>query len=675
MKQKKEDKLRIKEISDLIREHAHNYHVLDDPVIEDSEYDKLFQELLLLEGKFPELISKTSPSQRVGSKPLDGFSKVNHGTPMLSLENAFQGKDLEDFDKRVRERLLTEDSIEYCCEPKLDGVAVNLFYEKGILSKAATRGDGAVGEDITHNIRTLPSVPLELIAEEGGTKIPNLLELRGEVFIEILEFKKINEYFEKTGNKVFANPRNAAAGSLRQLDPAITASRPLKFFIHGYGTSDFSNNEIPTNQFDMLKLLKSWGFPVNPEIKIVLGIEACKKYFKEIETKRESLPYEIDGVVYKVNNFNLQKRLGNMSRAPRWAIAMKFPAETAKTSVNKISFQVGRLGSITPVAELAPTKVGGVTISNASLHNFDEVERLDVREGDEVIIKRAGDVIPQITKVVSNSVKRKSKLKLPRSCPSCGSKLVREEGFSALRCTKGEDCPDQLIEIIKHFVSRNAMNIEGLGDKIIRLLIQKGLVEKISDLYKIKKENIISLEGFGSKSSSNLVNSIQFSKQTSLQRFIYALGIREVGEATALNLALNFENIENLMKARKDELIEINDIGPIAADYIFDYFSNKKSLKLLKELHSLGLKLSSPSKDSSSSFSGKTLVLTGTFSSLSRSELKENLIIKGAKVSSSISSKTDFLIRGDNPGSKVSRAEELKIKILSEDEFLKKFNK
>tara|TARA_Y100000590_G_scaffold10122_2_gene12457 strand:+ start:3804 stop:5831 length:2028 start_codon:yes stop_codon:yes gene_type:complete len=675
MKQKKEDELRIKEISDLIREHSHNYHVLDDPEIEDSEYDKLFQELISLEKKFPELISDTSPTQRVGSKPSEGFNKVNHGTPMLSLENAFVGKDLEDFDKRVRERLLTEGSIQYCCEPKLDGIAVNLFYEKGVLSKAATRGDGTVGEDITHNIRTLPLVPLKLIQKEGSMKVPNSLEIRGEVFIEKLEFKKINEYFNKTGIKAFANPRNAAAGSLRQLDPTVTASRPLKLFIHGYGTSESSYNKIPTNQFDMLELFKAWGFPVNPETKVVEGVEACKNYFKEIEVKRKDLPYEIDGVVYKVNNFILQERLGNVSRAPRWAIARKFPAETAKTLINAITFQVGRLGSITPVAELEPVKVAGVTISNASLHNFDEVERLDVRKGDQVIIKRAGDVIPQITRVVlQESVKRKSKLKLPKSCPSCTSTLVREEGVSALRCIKGEECPAQLIEIIKHFVSRNAMNIEGLGDKIIRLLIKEGLVEKVSDLYKIKKEDIVSLEGFGPKSSANLENSIQSSKDTSLQRFVYALGIREVGEATALNLALNFQNIENLIEATKAELTEINDIGPIAAGFIFEYFSNKNSLSLLKELRELGLNLSAPKKDDSSNFSGKTIVLTGVFSSLSRSELKENLIVRGAKVTSSVSSRTDFLISGVNPGSKVSKAQELKVEILTEEELLKILN-
>tara|TARA_B100000586_G_scaffold239147_1_gene191269 strand:+ start:362 stop:2389 length:2028 start_codon:yes stop_codon:yes gene_type:complete len=675
MKPKKADQLQVEKLSTLIRTHSYKYHVLDEPEIEDSEYDVLFQELLSLEERFPELLSKSSPTQRVGSKPLSGFKKISHGSQMLSLDNAFSIKDLDDFDKRVKERLAIEEDVEYCCEPKLDGVAVNLFYKNGYLDKAATRGDGTVGEDITHNIKTLPSVPLELLRNKEVTSIPTSLEVRGEVFIESSEFKKINKKLEEEAKKPFANPRNAAAGSLRQLDPKITASRPLKFFIHGYGGSDSPVEEIPNNQFEMLQLFKKWGLPINPETETVNGIESCIEYFSKIESKRKALPYEIDGVVYKVNNFNLQQRMGKVSRAPRWAVARKFPAETGKTVINSISFQVGRLGSITPVADLEPVKVGGVTISNASLHNFDEIDRLDVREGDVVIIKRAGDVIPQITKVdLKDSVKRKPKIKLPKTCPSCNGELFRDEGAAALRCLKGQECPAQLVEVIKHFVSRNAMNIDGLGDKIIRLFIEKKIIKTVSDLYKIKEEDTISLEGFGSKSSSNLIESIKASKDTSLQRFIYALGIREVGQATALNLAINFNDIKRLMEVPKEDLIEINDIGPVAAGFIHDYFSDKNSIELVNELISLGLKLSPPQTDNSSKFSGKTIVITGSFTSFSRNEIKEQLIVRGAKVTSSISTKTDFLISGEKPGSKLSKAEELNIKTLNEQEIIDLLN-
>tara|TARA_Y100000590_G_scaffold101289_1_gene115020 strand:+ start:3131 stop:5158 length:2028 start_codon:yes stop_codon:yes gene_type:complete len=671
MKPRKEDQLRVEKLSILLRSHSYKYHVLDAPEIEDSEYDVLFQELLSLEEKFPELLSKASPTQRVGSKPLSGFKKITHGSQMLSLDNAFGIKDLKEFDKRVKERLVLDEDLEYCCEPKLDGVAVNLIYKNGFLDKAATRGDGTTGEDITHNIKTLHSVPLELFKNKDVPAVPTSLEIRGEVFIESSEFKKINRKLEEEEKKPFANPRNAAAGSLRQLDPKITASRPLKLFIHGYGGSDSSIEEVPNNQFGMLQLFKKWGLPINPETETANGIESCIDYFSKIERKRKTLPYEIDGVVYKVNNFNLQQRMGKVSRAPRWAIARKFPAETGKTVINSISFQVGRLGSITPVADLEPIKVGGVTISNASLHNFDEIDRLDVREGDVVIIKRAGDVIPQVTKVdLKESVKRKSKIKQPKTCPSCNNELFRDEGVAALRCLKGQECPAQLVEVIKHFVSRNAMNIDGLGDKIIRLFIDKKIIKTVSDLYKIKEVDIISLEGFASKSSSNLIKSIKASKDTSLQRFIYALGIREVGQATAFNLASNFKEIKRLMQASKEDLIEINDIGPVAAGFIFDFFSDKNSIELVDELISLGLKLTPPQTDNSSKFSGKTIVITGSFTSFSRNELKEQLIIRGAKVTSSISAKTDFLISGEKPGSKLSKAEDLNIKTLKEKEVI-----
>ncbi len=672
MKPKAVDKLRVAQLSEEIREHSYLYHVLDDPSIEDSDYDALFQELVSLEKKFPNLILSSSPTQRVGSQPAPGFNKISHTTPMLSLDNAFNSEDIEDFDRRVKERLLQDGDLEYCCEPKLDGVAVNLFYEKGELRKAATRGDGSIGEDITHNIKTLPSLPLKLLKRTKQDRLPNNLEVRGEVFIEIKDFKALNKKLRKQGLKEFANPRNAAAGSLRQLNPEITASRPLKLYIHGYGSSDAKEDGFVRNQYEMLQLLNSWGFPVNLDTKISKGLKECNEYFSFIEQKRENLDYEIDGVVYKVNEFGLQDKLGKVSRAPRWAIARKFPAETASTLVESVSFQVGRLGSITPVADLRPVKVGGVTISNASLHNFDEIERLDVRQGDQVIVKRAGDVIPQITKVLTNpDKKRRSKIKVPQECPSCGSSLERDEGVSALRCINSQECPSQLIEMIKHFVSRNALNIDGLGDKIIRLFINKRLIKDVSDLFSLKKEDLISLEGFGEKSADNLIKSIDLSKKTNFQRFIYALGIREVGETTALNLSLYYQDIGSLIRATQDELMEINDIGPVAAKFIYEYFSNSNSIQLVQNLISKGVQISPNKLKEDTRVSNKTIVITGSLNSFSRSQLKEELIKKGAKVSSSISKKTDLLICGEKPGSKRKKAEDLKIEILSEEDVIK----
>lgn len=669
MKPTSQDKLLARELRALIRTHSYNYHVLDDPDIKDSEYDLLFQELISLESKFPVLVSKTSPTQRVGSKPAKGFEKVTHKSQMLSLDNAFSAKDMEDFDRRVKERLTEENEVDYCCEPKLDGVAVNLFYKQGKLEKAATRGDGNTGEDITHNIRTLPSVPLVLSNGSKYLKIPNFLEVRGEVFIETADFSEVNQEAKRNGKKTFANPRNAAAGSLRQLDPRVTASRSLKLFIHGYGSSDSPQRQMQDSQYDILHLFSNWGFPVNPETRVVKGINQCRNYFVHIEKLRKKLPYEIDGVVYKVNKFDSQKKLGQVSRAPRWAIARKFPAEIGTTLVKAISYQVGRLGSITPVAELKPVKIGGVTILNASLHNFDEIARLDIRTGDTVFIKRAGDVIPQITKV--NFEKRQKKLKKtrsPRKCPSCGSLLVREEGAAALRCTENQKCPAQMAEAIKHFASRNAMNIDGLGEKIIQQLIQKDYITDISDLYKLEKKDLAKLEGFADKSASNLVNSITQSKDNTLQRFIYALGIREVGESTALSLASNYGSISELMKATQEELEEINDIGPVAARFINDYFLQKTSNQLVTNLLTCGFNLIPPLRNLDPNFSDKVIVITGSFISISRRQLKEELIKRGAKVTSSISRKTDLLVVGENPGSKLAKAQELEVEILKEQE-------
>ena len=566
MKFTKKEKNRVLELHSLINFHSHKYHSLDTPEIEDHEYDALFQELLQLEDRFPELLYDFSPSQRVGSKPLDGFKKIEHLIPMLSLENAFNQQDMEDFNKRILERLLIEADVNFSCEPKLDGIAVNLLYKNGRLDLASTRGDGKIGEDITHNIRTINSIPLSLI--DSNSKLPTVIEIRGEVFIEKKDFDLANKKAIKAGEKTFANPRNAAAGSLRQLDPSIAASRPLKFYAHGMGFIEEGDFKLPDSQSEMLKQYKSWGLPTNPYNDVAVNLEACEEYYLKILNERDKLPYEIDGIVFKVNDLGKQISLGQVSRAPRWAIARKFPAEVGTTVVKKISYQVGRVGSITPVAEFTPVNIGGVTVSHASIHNFDEINRLDVREGDTVDIKRAGDVIPQIISVNLDKRKKGSlKVSLPKRCPSCKNDLVKIEGEAILRCTAGLDCPAQRIGSLIHFVSRNALNIDGLGERIIELLVDKKLVLNFADLFRLDIKDIINLEGFGEKSATNLIKSIQESKDTNLSRFIYSLGIREVGEATAMNLALNFNNISKFLAADEQDFLEINDIGPVASNY------------------------------------------------------------------------------------------------------------
>jgi len=670
MKVDSEVKSRVLELHKIINEHSYNYHSLDSPTIEDSEYDALFNELLELENKYPSLSLSHSPTQRIGSEPLEGFNKVDHLTPMLSLENAFNTKDLEDFNKRIMERLVSENKANFSCEPKLDGIAVNLIYKEGYLHQATTRGDGKTGEDITHNIRTIPSIPLSLL--ESKIKAPSLIEIRGEVFIDIKDFKKINKKAKADSEKIFANPRNAAAGSLRQLDPRVAASRPLKFFAHGIGSLDFGKDNAPKTQMEVFDCYVSWGLPINPLAEQANDINGCISYFKKIESLRGQLPYEIDGVVFKVNSFDMQESLGQVSRAPRWAIARKFPAEVGSTKVKSITFQVGRVGSITPVAEFEPLNIGGVVVSHASIHNFDEIERLDVREGDTVQIKRAGDVIPQIIKVdLSKRKKALQKVKPPTACPSCNSKLIKLENEAILRCNAGTNCPAQKTESIRHYVSRNALNIDGLGERIIELLVQNNLVSDLPDLYLLKKKDLLELEGFAEKSASKLLNSIKNSKETTLSRFIYALGIREVGEATALNLSLNFLNIERFLLASKEELIEINDIGPIAADHIFNYLSKKDNQNQIKKLLKLGIKLQEVQIQSDNLLSAKVVVITGSFAGIARSQLKEELIRAGARISSSVSKRTDFLVTGEKPGSKLKKALDLGVEVLEEDDVLR----
>ena len=673
MKFTKKEKNRVLELHSLINFHSHKYHSLDTPEIEDHEYDALFQELLQLEDRFPELLYDFSPSQRVGSKPLDGFKKIEHLIPMLSLENAFNQQDMEDFNKRILERLLIEADVNFSCEPKLDGIAVNLLYKNGRLDLASTRGDGKIGEDITHNIRTINSIPLSLI--DSNSKLPNVIEIRGEVFIEKKDFDLANKKAIKAGEKTFANPRNAAAGSLRQLDPSIAASRPLKFYAHGMGFIEEGDFKLPDSQSEMLKQYKSWGLPTNPYNDVAANLEACEEYYLKILNERDILPYEIDGIVFKVNNLAKQLSLGQVSRAPRWAIARKFPAEVGTTIVKKISFQVGRVGGITPVAEFSPVNIGGVTVSHASIHNFDEINRLDVREGDTVDIKRAGDVIPQIISVNLDKRKKGSlKVSLPKRCPSCKNDLVRIEGEAILRCTAGLDCPAQRIGSLIHFVSRNALNIDGLGERIIELLVDKKLVLNFADLFRLDIKDIINLEGFGEKSATNLIKSIQASKDTNLSRFIYSLGIREVGEATAMNLALNFNNISKFLAADEQDFLEINDIGPVASNYIKEFLASDENINLVKDLIALGVNPKEMEVKNDNPFSSKSIVITGSFNNIARSQLKEELIRVGARVSSSVSSKTEYLIAGEKPGSKLKKATDLQITILDEEEALKLLN-
>ena len=670
MKESLKIKERVIELHKLINFHSYNYHSLDSPSIEDHEYDALFNELLNLEAEYPSYKYSYSPSQRVGSEPLEGFVKVEHLAPMLSLDNAFNSDDMHDFNKRILDRLTGKEAISYSCEPKLDGIAVNLLYKNGYIEKATTRGDGKVGEDITHNVKTINSIPLSLMNDES--ELPNLIEIRGEVFIEKDDFDSNNKKAAKLGQKTFANPRNAAAGSLRQLDPTVAASRPLKFFAHGIGFIDKGNFELPESQSETLKLYKAWGLPTNPLSDVVSNIEGCEAYFEKVSNQRQKLPYEIDGVVFKVNDLKDQITLGQVSRAPRWAIARKFPAEVGTTFVKKISFQVGRVGSITPVAEFEPVNIGGVIVSHASIHNFDEIERLDVREGDTVRVKRAGDVIPQIISVdIGKRKKTSTEVQPPDSCPSCDGKLIKPDGEAILRCTAGLSCPAQKCESLIHFVSRNALNIDGLGERIIDLLVERGLVSNFADLFKLKKDDILKLDGFRDKSATNLLDSINAAKDTTLARFIYSLGIREVGEATALNLALNFNNIAAFLVATEEDLLEINDIGPVASKFILEFLSKKENIKLVNDLLHLGVSPEDIKIEDNHPFSSKSIVITGSFTNIARSQLKEELIRVGARVTSSVSAKTDFLVSGEKPGSKLKKATDLGIKILEEEEALK----
>jgi DNA ligase (NAD+) len=666
----------IKKIAQLkkkINEHNYRYHILDDPLISDAAYDKLFRALEDLEKEYPKLILDDSPTQRVGSTPLTSFHQVQHALPMLSLENAFSEKEVFAFNKRIQERLATQQDIEYACEPKLDGIAVSLTYQKGQLMRAATRGDGNSGEDITLNIRTILSIPLQL----RGSDYPETLEVRGEVYIPKKAFQQLNQRLKAAGEKTFVNPRNAAAGSLRQLNPKITAQRALAFFTHSVG--QIKNGKLASTHTAILDQFKNWGLPRCPQTQTANNIMGCLQYYHKIEKQRASLPYEIDGVVYKVNSLALQQQLGFVSRAPRWALAHKFPAQEEFTKVIAIEFQVGRTGALTPVARLQPVFVGGATVSNATLHNMDEVQRKDIRVGDTVIIRRAGDVIPEVVSVVKE--KRPSNthpLKLPKHCPICGSDIIKLETEAAARCSGVLYCPAQRKEAIKHFASRKAMNIEGLGNKLIEQLVDIDLIKDVSDLYRLTPEELSNLEHMGEKSAQKCCDAIRASKKTSFTRFLYGLGIRDVGITTAANLTQHFQSLEAFMQANEESLRAIPDIGPIVATHIKKFFSEPHNLAIIKNLLVAGIVWPKPTvinKQNPPPLAGKIFVLTGSLSTISREQASTLLQELGVKVSSSVTKKTDYIIVGKDAGSKLTRAQQLGLTILTENQFLELLKK
>lgn len=656
----------VKKLHEQLNEHNYRYYILDDPSVSDAEYDQLFQKLKKIEAEYPTLITSDSPTQRVGVQPLKAFAEVTHEVPMLSLDNAFSDEDVADFDQRIHDRLKTSEPIEYTCEPKLDGLAVSIRYEHGILVRASTRGDGTTGEDITENIRTVPTVPLHL----RGKDFPDILEVRGEVYMSKEGFNKLNERAQAKGEKIFVNPRNAAAGSVRQLDPRITASRPLAIFCYGVGVVKGKN--LPSQHSEILASLTKWGLRVNPEIKVVTGAEKCLAFHKHMGEKRAKLAYEIDGVVYKVNDLGLQEKLGFVSRAPRWAIAHKFPAEEVMTKVEAVEFQVGRTGTLTPVARLHPVFVSGVTISNATLHNMDEIQRKDVHIGDTVIVRRAGDVIPEVVAAVPQfRPKDAKKIILPTTCPICHSAIEQVEGEAAARCTGGLFCPAQRKEAIKHFASRRAMDIEGLGEKLVDQLVDQQLIKNVADLYSLKLDQLANLERMAEKSAQNLLDALEKSKKTTLARFLYSLGIREVGEATAKSLAQHFGDLSPLFKTTTEELQSITDIGPVVSEHIVDFFAEKHNLSVIEKLLAAGIHWEKIQKSAQElPLQGKTFVLTGTLESLSREDAKEKLEKLGAKVAGSVSSKTSYVVVGADAGSKLKKAQELGVEIMDEETFL-----
>jgi DNA ligase (NAD+) len=661
---------RAVELHETLERYNYRYHALDDPEVPDAEYDRLMLELRALETQYPELLTPDSPTQRVGAAPVAAFGAVRHRLAMLSLDNAFSEDDVRDFDRRIRERLGRED-IRYTAEPKLDGLAISARYEKGVYVQGATRGDGDTGEDITQNLRTIKALPLKLRADRP----PQVLEVRGEVFMPLAGFKRFNKEALARGEKSFVNPRNAAAGSLRQLDPRMTAARPLDLFIYGLGIVE--GGDLPTFHSETLQALRHWGFKICPQSRVVAGADGCLDYYREMGEQRPKLPYQIDGVVYKVDDLELQRRLGFISRAPRWAVAHKFPAEEALTTVRGIEFQVGRTGALTPVARLEPAFVGGVTVSNATLHNMDELTRKDVRVGDTVVIRRAGDVIPEVARVLpERRVKGAKPVELPTVCPVCGSKVVREADQSVARCTGGRACAAQRKEEIKHFASRRALDIQGLGDKLVDQLVDRDWVRTPADLFALQTDQLSTLERMGDKSAQKLQSAILASRHTSLQRFLYALGIRDVGEATALALAQHFGDIGPLRVAADEAIQRVPDVGPVVAKNVAAYFQDSDNAAIVDRLLAGGITWPAPAPaGANAELAGKTFVLTGTLQALTREAAEEAIVQLGGKVSGSVSKKTHYVVAGAEAGSKLKKAQQLGIAVIDEAAFLKLLKK
>lgn len=658
---------RAAELRHQLNHHNYRYYTLDAPEISDAAYDQLFRELQQIEQRFPELRTEDSPTQRVGGAILSSFESVTHEQPMTSLDNAFDRQEMGNFERRILERTGV-DSVEYVVEPKLDGLALSLLYEKGVLVRGATRGDGVQGEDVSANIRTIGTIPLKL----QGENIPRRLEVRGEVFISRADFEQLNQQQQARGEKHFANPRNAAAGSLRQLDSTITATRPLSFISYGVGVIE--GGERYTHYRQLIDQLKQWGVPISPELKVVRGISACEQLYQQLSARRADLPYEIDGVVYKVNDFELQQELGFTARAPRWAIAWKFPAEEATTELLAIDLQVGRTGALTPVARLKPVEVGGVTVSNATLHNEDEVHRKDVRVGDSVVVRRAGDVIPEVVRVVGEREQHRAPLwEMPQQCPVCDSRVIREADKAAVRCSGGLFCPAQRKEAVWHFASRKGLDIEGLGQKLVDQLIEQQLVETPADLFSLTLEQLVALERMGQRSAENLLQSIRQSRETTLPRLLFALGVPEVGEATARSLAHHFGGLEPLMGATVEALQLVDDVGPIVAANIATFFQQPHNCEVVERMRSAGVVWPRPEIKAADALplAGHTYVITGTLERMKRAEAKSALQERGAKVAGSVSSKTTALICGADPGSKRDKALSLGVPVLDESELEK----
>jgi len=652
----------VQEYSELLEEYNYQYYVLDAPSVPDAEYDRIFKLLKELETEYPELLSANSPTQKVGGSALSKFEQVTHQLPMLSLDNVFDEESLNDFMKRVMDKSSLSETA-FCIEPKLDGLAASIIYENGLLVQAATRGDGLTGENVTENVKTIANLPLKL----RGDNIPSTLEVRGEVFMLKEGFNKLNARLVAAGEKPFVNPRNAAAGSLRQLDSKVAASRPLAFYCYAVGVFD---GELANSQYQRIEQLKAWGLPVSNEVKRVVGEAACHEFYDNISEKRPSLAYEIDGVVYKVDDIALQEKMGFVSRAPRWATAYKFPAEEAVTTVENVEFQVGRTGAITPVAKLKPVFVGGVTVSNATLHNKDEIERLGILIGDVVVVRRAGDVIPQVARVVieQRNNDKTAEIIFPETCPVCDSKVERIEGEAVTRCTGGLFCEAQRKQAIKHFASRKALDIDGLGDKLVDLLVDHNMIKDPSQLFSLTVAQLSSLPRMGETSAKKLVNSLQVSKKTTLARFLYSLGIREVGETTAANLANHYKNLQAIQEASIESLKSVSDVGEIVAKHLYYFFRQDHNLAVIKQLCEAGIHwpVIEEVDESELALLGKTFVITGSFDAISRNDIKAALQALGAKVSGSVSKNTNTLVAGSAAGSKLAKATELGIEILDE---------